>query len=73
MTATIIQMSDVKPKQASRKYKGCKIILTYLPPTKKWKWEIEMTQIVKYSEEANTMNAGFKAAEKYIDYLKQGG
>jgi len=73
MTAQVISMADIQPKQAKRKYKGHQIILTYVPATKKWKWEIEIVSVTRYSEEANTLNAGFKAAEKYIDKLSKKG
>lgn len=70
MTATVIQMSSIQPKQAKRNYKGHKITITYLPPTKNWKWEIEyQPKPITYSEECKNLNAGFKAAERYIDKL----
>lgn len=67
MTAQIIQMADIQPKTARRTYKGQKITLTYVPDTKKWKWEVSFVQVTTWSEEADTMNKGFKAAEKFID------
>lgn len=56
-----------KAKTLERHYKRQKYTLTFLPPTKKWKWEVVWVSTTRFSEEANTMNAAQKAAEKHID------
>lgn len=55
------------PKRYERHYKQQKYVLTFLPPTKLWKWEVVWVNITKFDGEAKTMNAAQKAAEKHID------
>ena len=65
MTATL---HSILPKKAQRRYKNHSYVVTYLPPTKTWKWEVTYVQTTYYSDEAKTLNAAFKAAEKHIDH-----
>jgi hypothetical protein len=65
MTATL---HSIIPKQAKRRYRNHSYVVTYLPETKIWKWEVTYVQTTKYCDEAKTMVAAFKAAEKHIDH-----
>lgn len=67
MTATVTPITKVQPKQASRRYKTHPITVTYIPETKEWKWEVVVIQKLKWADTAKTINAAFKAAEKWID------
>lgn len=56
-----------KAKTLNRTYKKQSYSLTYLPPTKTWRWEVIWISKSKFTDEAKTMNAAQKAAEKHID------
>lgn len=58
---------QVKPKQLTRHYKRTTYVVTYVPKTKKWKWDVTITTSMKYTEEADTQVKAFRAAEKFID------
>lgn len=57
----------VAPKQMKRPYKKQHYIVTFIPATKKWKWEVTITNTIKFAEEADTQIKAFRAAEKFID------
>jgi hypothetical protein len=57
----------IQPKQLKRHYKRTTYVVTFIPSTKKWKWEVTITTTIKYHEEAETQIKAFRAAEKFID------
>lgn len=57
----------IKPKQMKRSYKKQHYTVTFVPATKKWKWEVEVVSTMKFSELADTQVKAFRAAEKFID------
>lgn len=61
------QLHSIIPKKAQRKYKQHPITVTFIPETKQWKWSVKYVQETIFSDEAKTLNAAFKAAEKHID------
>ena len=61
------QLHSIIPKKAQRKYKQHPITVTFIPDTKQWKWTVTYVQTTVFSDEAKTLNAAFKAAEKHID------
>ena len=65
--SNVTPIARVQPKTASRRYKTHPITVTYIVDTKMWKWEVAYTQVVKWGDEAKTLNSAFKAAEKWID------
>lgn len=58
----------VPPKVVNKKYKNHAIKITYLPPTRKWKWEVEYVHKSRYGDEAKTLREAHKEAEKHIDH-----
>jgi hypothetical protein len=63
----VLHMVDVQPKTLNRSYKNQKIKITYLPPTKTWRWEVFITTTAHFDGEAKTRQAAVKEAEKMID------
>jgi hypothetical protein len=57
----------VKAKTLNKQYKQQKYTLTFLPPTKHWKWEVTHVNVTKFGGEAKTLHAAQRAAEKHID------
>lgn len=57
----------VKPKTLTRHYKRTTYVVTFVPKTKKWKWDVTVTNVMKYGEEADTQVKAFRAAERFID------
>jgi len=50
-----------------RTYRRQKYTITFIPDTKKWRWDVTLVQTTKAGDEADTMNKAQKAAEKHID------
>jgi len=67
----VVYMNEVAPKRVDRTYKGQKVIVTFIPGVRTWKWEIRYTQVVSYSDEAKTLQDALKAAYKMIDKLER--
>lgn len=65
----VVYMTEVAPKRVDRTYKGQKVVVTFVPGLRIWRWEIRYTQVVSYSDEARTMQDALKAAYKMIDKL----
>ena len=57
----------VAPKTFKRVYKRHPLVVTYVPATKKWKWEIVVVQETRIGGEADTQIKAVRAAEKRID------
>lgn len=57
----------ITPKTMNRTYKKQRYTVTFVPATKKWKWEVVIVNELKFSEEADTQVKAFKAAERFID------
>lgn len=62
----------VPPKKMKRTYKKQHYTVTFVPKTKKWKWEVTVVNEVKFAEEADTQIKAFRAAEKFIDQHVKG-
>lgn len=62
----------IQPKQVKRPYKKQSYTVTFIPATKKWKWEVVIKSELKFSEEADTQIKAFRAAEKFIDQHVKG-
>lgn len=60
-------VTHIKPKTMKRTYKRQHYTVTFVPATKKWKWEVVITTHMKFSEEADTQVKAFRAAERFID------
>jgi hypothetical protein len=58
---------NIKPKTLNRQYKQHKFTITFEPKTKKWKWIVEVTTKMVYSDVADTQVKALRAAEKFID------
>lgn len=58
---------NIKPKTMNRTYKKQHYTVTFIPATKKWKWEVTITTKMVFSEVADTQIKAFRAAEKFID------
>jgi hypothetical protein len=56
-----------QPKQFKRHYKKTQYVVTFIPATRKWKWEVTITTTIRYDEVADTELKAFRAAEKFID------
>lgn len=61
----------IKPKTMRRVYKRHHFTVTFIPATKKWKWEVEIVTTNKFSETADTMVKAIRAAEKCIDKVEK--
>lgn len=59
----------VKAKTLERHYKQQKYVISYLPPSKHWRWDILWVETTRYGEDAKSMHAAQKAAEKHIDKI----
>lgn len=57
----------VKPKTFRRVYKRHPLVITFVPATKKWHWEIEIVQTTRIGGDADTQIKAVRAAEKRID------
>lgn len=57
----------VKPKTFRRVYKRHPLVVTYVPASKKWCWEIVIVQETRIGGEADTQIKAVRAAEKRID------
>lgn len=58
---------EMKPKTLKRSYKRHEYTVTFIPKTKKWKWQVTVTTRMTYEEEADTQVKAFRAAERFID------
>lgn len=65
---TVLQFK-APPKMMQRIHKRQKYTVTYVPDTRKWLWEVETVQVVKYRDVADTPAKAFRAAEKHIDSM----
>jgi hypothetical protein len=61
------EVVDIRPKTINRTYKKHKYTVSFIPATKKWKWEVEVVNTIRYCETADTQIKAFRAAEKFID------
>lgn len=57
----------VKPKSLTKQYKRQTFVVTYVPATKMWKYDIALIQETHLSGEADTQIKAVRAAEKRID------
>jgi hypothetical protein len=61
----------VKPRTMHRTYRGVQITLTFVVGDKKWKWRVEVQQVLVYEDFAPTDVKALRAAEKFIDGVKR--
>jgi hypothetical protein len=59
------------PKTMKRQYNRQSYTVTYVPETRKWLWEVETVQTVRYRDVADTPAKAFRAAEKHIDAMSK--
>lgn len=62
-----VHVLNIKPKTLKRSYKRHSYLVEYIPKTKKWKWTVEVTTRMVFTEEADTQVKAFRAAEKFIE------
>jgi hypothetical protein len=57
----------ITPKTLKRSYKRHTYLVEFIPKTKKWKWTVEVTTRMVFSEVADTHVKAIREAEKFID------
>jgi hypothetical protein len=60
-------VTHVKPKTIRKVYKRHSYVLTYLPPSHTWRWEVTYVSTTVFSETASSMTLAQRAAERHID------
>jgi hypothetical protein len=74
VTSAAANVHFIKPKSMKRQYKRQTYTVTFIPATKKWKWEVTVVIETKFSTSdiAETQIKAFRAAEKFIDQHVKG-
>lgn len=72
MSAAANNVHVIPPKTMKRTYKRQHYTVTFIPATKKWKWEVTIVNESKFSDVADTQVKAFRAAEKLIDECTKG-
>lgn len=55
------------PKTINKRYKNHKITITFRTEDRRWIWEVEYVEVMKFSDVADTMRDAHRNAEKHID------
>lgn len=67
MSADVVQLNSVKPKRLDKRYKNTSYVLEFDMKTTRWKWTVTYIHKTTFSDEAPTLAAAQRAAEKHID------
>ena len=59
----------IPPKSMREMYKKHQIVVTYLPQTNEWQWEVEFTTRMTFNGEEKTVIKAIEKARKRVDQL----
>lgn len=70
MEETVDNIVPIEPKRSVETYRRHKIVVTFIPDKKEWKWSFKHTQTNSFSNTANTYAMAFLDARRLIDQLE---